>query len=84
MASGHITSWQIDGKTMQTVTDVFFLGSKITAVVTAAMKLKDTCFLGKKKGYNKPRQHIKKQIHYFVNKSPSSQGYGFSSSHIWM
>ena len=49
MASGPITSWQIDGETMQTVTDFFFLGSKITAGVTAAMKLKDTCFLGEKK-----------------------------------
>ena len=48
MASGHITSWQIDGKTMQTVTDFFFLGSKITAVVTAAMKLKDTYSLKEK------------------------------------
>ena len=50
-------------------------------MVTAAMKLKDTCFLEEK--YDQPRQHIKKQRHYFVNKGPSSQGYGFSSSGVW-
>ena len=65
MASGPITSWQIDGKTMATVTDLIFLGSKITA----AMKLKDVCSL--EKSYDQPRQHIKKQRHYFANKSPS-------------
>ena len=57
------------------------LGSKIAAMVSAAMKLKDTPW---KESYDQPRQHIKKQRHYFVNKSPSSQGYGFSSSHVWM
>ena len=51
-------------------------------MVTAAMKLKDTCSL--KKSYNKPRQHIKKQRYYFANKGLSSQSYGFSSSHVWM
>ena len=50
-------------------------------MVTAAMKLKDTPW---KEGYNQPRQHIKKQRHYFAKKRPSSQSYGFSSSHIWM
>ena len=48
----------------------------------AAMKLKDT--VPWKKSYNQPRQHIKKQRHYFANKGPSSQGYGFSSGHVWM
>ena len=49
MASGPITSWQIDGKTKKTVTDFIFLGSKITVdMVTAAMKLKDACFLEEK------------------------------------
>ena len=48
MASSPITSWQIDGKTMKTVTDSIFLGSRITADVTEAMKLKDTCFLEEK------------------------------------
>ena len=51
-------------------------------MVTVAMKLKDTYFL--EKSYDQPRQHIKKQRHHFVNKGPSSQGYGFSSSHVWM
>ena len=50
-------------------------------MVTAAMKLKDTPW---KKSYDQPRQHIKKQRHYFVNKGLSSQSYGFSSSHVWM
>ena len=48
-------------------------------MVTAAMKLKDTCSC--KKSYDQPRQHIKKQRHYFANKVPSSQSYGFSGSH---
>ena len=77
MASSPITSWQIDGETMETVTDFIFLGPKSLWVVTAAMKLKDL-------GYDQPRQHIKNQRLYFVNKGPSSQGYGFSSVHIWM
>ena len=51
-------------------------------MVTAAMKLKDACSL--EESYEKPRQHIKKQKHYFANKGPSSQSYGFSSSHVWM
>ena len=82
MASGPITSWQIDGKAMGTVTDVTLLPPKSPQMVTAAMKLKDSYFLEGK--YDQPRQHIKKQRHYFVNKGPSSQGYGFSSSHVWM
>ena len=51
-------------------------------MVTAAMKLKDTCSLDK--SYDQPREHIKKQRHYFANKGSSSQSYGFSSNHIWM
>ena len=82
MASGPITSWQIDGETMETVTDFIFLGSKIMQVVTAAMKLKDACSW--KKSYDQPRQHIKKQRYYFANKRLSSQSYDFSSSHVWM
>ena len=58
-----------------------FLCPKSLQMVTAAMKLKDTPW---KEGYDQPRQHIKKQRHYFVNKGPSSQGYGFSSGHVWM
>ena len=50
-------------------------------MVTEAMKVKDTPW---KESYDQPKQHIKKQRHYFANKGPSSQGYGFSSSHVWM
>ena len=75
-----ITSWQIDGETMETVTDFVSLGSKITAV-TAAMKLKDAPW---KKSYDQIKQHIKKQRHYFGDKVLPSQSYGFSSSHVWM
>ena len=76
MASSPITSWQIDGETVETVSNFIFGGSKITAMVTAAMKLKDTCSW--KKSYDQFRQHIKKQRHYFANKGPSSQSYGVS------
>ena len=81
MASGAITSWQIDGETMETVSD-FILGGapKSLQMVTTAMKLKDTS--PRKKSYDQPRQHIKKQRHYFANKGSSSQGYGFSSSRV--
>ena len=74
MASGPITSWQIDGETVKTATDITLGGSKITADGTAAMKSKDTPW---KKIYGQPRQHIKKQRYYFANKVPSSQGYVF-------
>ena len=82
MASGPITSWQIDGETMETVTDFIFGGSKISADGDYRQKLKDASPW--KKSYDQPRQHIKKQRHYFTNKGLSSQSYGFSSSHVWM
>ena len=83
MASGPITSWEIDGETVETVTLYFFWGGpKSLQMVAAAMKLKDTSPW--KKSYGQPRQHIKKQRHYFANKGPSNQSYGFSSSHVWM
>ena len=82
MASSSIISWQIDGETMETVADFIFLDSEITAMVTAAMKLRH--WLLGKKSYEKPRQCIKKQRHDFANKGLSSQSYGFSSSHVWM
>ena len=82
MASGPITSWQIDGETVETVADFIFEAPKSLQMVTAAMKLKDAYSL--EKSYNQPRQHIKKQRRYFTNKSPSNQGYRFSSGHIWM
>ena len=81
MASGPITSWQIDGETMGTVTGFIFLGFKILRMVTAAMKLKDAPW---NKSYDKPRQHFKKQRHQFSDKGLYSQRYGFSSSHVWM
>ena len=82
MASGPITSWQIDGETMEIVTDFTWGVPKSLQMVTAAMKLKDAAPW--KKSHDQPRQHIKKQRHYFANKCLSSQGYGFSSGHVWM
>ena len=83
MASGPITSWQIDGETMETVRDFIFLCSKIIADVDCSHEIKRGLLL-EKKSYDQPRQHIKKQRHYFANKGPPSQSYGFSSSHVWM
>ena len=71
MASGSITSWQIDGETMATVRDFIFLGSKITADGDCSHEIK-RCLL------------LRKQRHHFANKGPSSQSYGFSNSHIWI
>ena len=81
MASGPITSWQIDGETVETVSDFIFLGSKITADGDCSQEIKKM-LTPWKESYDQPRQHIKKQRHYFVNTGPSSQGYGFSSSHV--
>ena len=77
MASGPITSWQIDGKT---VADFVFLDSKMTADGDCSHEIKT--LTPWKKSYDQPRQHIKKQRHYFVNKGLSSQSYGFSSSYV--
>ena len=68
MASSPITSWEIDGETMETVLfwALLFWALKSLQMVTAVMKLKDTCSL--EESYDKPRQHIKKQRHYFANK----------------
>ena len=82
MASGPITSWQIDGETMKTVTDFIFGGSKITTDGDCSHEIKRRLLLGRKAMTN--LQHIKKQRHYFANKDPSSQSYGFSSSHVWI
>ena len=82
MAPSSITSWQIDGETVQTVADFIFLDSKITADDDCSHKIKT--LTPWKESYDQLRQHIKKQRHYFVHKGPSSQGYGFSSSHVWM
>ena len=82
MASGLITSWQIDEETMETVIDSIFLGSKIIADGDCSHEIKTLAPW--KKSYDQPRQQIKKQRHYFANKGPSSQSYGFSSGHVWM
>ena len=83
MASSPIISWQIDEETMETVRDFIFLGSKITADGDCSHEIKRCLLLGRKAMTNLD-QHIQKQRHYFDNKGPSSQSYGFSSSHVWM
>ena len=83
MPSGPITSWEIDGGTVETVSDFIFGGSKITADGDCSHEIKRCLLLGRRAN-DQPRQHIKKQRHYFANKGPSSQGYGFSSNHVWM
>ena len=83
MASGPITSWEIDGETVETLSDLIFLGSKIRADGDCSREIKrhltpwkDSC--------DKPRQHIKKQRYYFAKRGLPSQGCGFSSGHVWM
>ena len=80
MASGPITSWQIDGKTVGTVSEFIFGGSKITADGDCSHEIKRH-LIPWKESYEQPREHIQKQRHYFANKGPSSQGCGFSSAH---
>ena len=103
MASGPITSWQIDGEAVETGTDFIFLGSKITADGDCSHEIKRCLLLGRKATTNlaaaaaaaaakslqscltlcnKHRQRIKKQRHYFTNKGPYGQSYGFPSSHV--
>ena len=82
MVSSPINSWQIDGETMEIVTDFIFLGTKITADGDCSHEIKRLAPW--KKSYDKPRQHIKKQRHHFANRNLSSQSYDFSSSQVWM
>ena len=82
MAFDSITSWQIDEETIETVTGFILGGSKITADGDCSHEIKTLAPW--KKSYDQPRQHIKKQRLYFANRAPSSQSYGFSSSHVWM
>ena len=82
MASSPITSWQIDRETAETVVDFIFGGSKLTSDGDCSHEIKRCLLFGRKT--DKTRQHIKKQRDYFANKGSSSQGYGFSSSHVWM
>ena len=92
MASGPITSWQYDGETMETVTDfiffifiylfIYFLLSKITAHGDSSHEIKRHLLLGRKAITN--LDSLLKSRHYFLNKGPYSQSYGFSSGHVWM
>ena len=82
MASGPITSWEIDGETVETVSDFILGGSKITADGDCRHEIKRRLLLGRKVMTN--LDSVLKSRHYFANKGPSSQGYGFSSGHVWM
>ena len=82
MASGPITSWEIDGETVETVSDFTFLGSKITADGDCSHEIKRRLLLGRKVMTN--LDSIFKTRDIILRKGPSSQGYGFSSGHIWM
>ena len=82
MASGPITSWEVDGETMETVTDFNLGGSKITADGDPSQKIKRRLLLGRKAMTN--LDTIEKQRCYIANKGPSSQSYCFSSSRVWM
>ena len=86
IASSPITSWQIDGETVETVRDFIFGGSKITADSDCSHEIKRCLLLGRKVMTNLDSIHyfVNKQRQYFVNKGPSSQGYGFSSNDVWM
>ena len=82
MASSPVTSWQIDTEIMETVKDFILRGSKITADGDCTHEIKT--LTPWKKSYDQPRLHTEKQRHYFANRGPSRQSYGFSSSHVWM
>ena len=81
-ASGPITSWEIDGETVETVSDFILGGSKMTADGDCSHEIKRRLLLGRKVMTN--LDNIQKQRHYSANKGPSSQSYGFSSGHVWM
>ena len=83
MASSPITSWQIDGETVETVSDFILGGSQITADGDCSHEIKKM-LTPWKESYDQPRQHFKKQRHYFANKGLSSQGCGFPSGLVWM
>ena len=82
MASRPVTSWEIDGETVETVSDSIFLGSKITADGDCSHEIKRRLLLGRKVMTN--LHSIFKSRHYFAKKGSSSQGYGFSCGHVWM
>ena len=83
MAYSPITSWQIDEEKLEGVTDFIFLGSKITVDGDCSKEIK-RCFLLRRKAITALDSASKKQRHYFANEGPHSQGYDFSSSHVWM
>ena len=83
MASGPITSWQMDGGNMETVTDFIFLVSKMNVDGDCSHEIKKS-HVPLKNSYDQPRRCIRKQRYHFANKSPYSQSYGFSSSQVWM
>ena len=83
MASGPVTSRQTDGETMETVTEFTFLGSKVTADGDCSHEIKRHLLLGRKVMTNLDSV-LKKQRHYFADKSLSSESYGFSGGHVWM
>ena len=83
VASSPITSWEIDGETVETVSDFIFGGSKITADGDCSYEIKRRLLLGRKAMTNLD-SILEKQRHYFANKGTSGQSYGFSSSHVWM
>ena len=82
MSSRPITSWEIEGETVETMSDFIFWGSKITADGDCSHEIKRHLLLGRKVMTNLD-SNIQKQRHYFANKGPSSQGYDFSSGHVW-
>ena len=82
MASGPITSWEINGETVETMANFVLGGSKISADGDCSHEIKRHLLLGRKIMTN--LDSILKSRHYFANKGPSSQGYGFSSGHVWM
>ena len=82
MASGPITSWEIDGETMETMADFIFLGSKISADGDCSHEIKRHLLLVREVMTILDR--ILKSRDYFANKGLSSQGYGFSSGHVWL
>ena len=82
MASDPNTSWQIDEETVETVADLILGGSKITAVDDSRHEIKSRLLLGRIVMTN--LDSIFKSRDYFANKGQSSQGYGFSSGHVWM
>ena len=83
MASGPIPSWQIDRETVETVRDLIFLGSKITADGDCSHEIKRHLLL-RRKVMTHLDSILKKQRYYFANTGPSSQGYGFSSGHVYI